>query len=196
MARQKETAAKSFILAAERHKYACEKLLNLRDLDNIKDGNIEPKPMQKSILADTFYLSGYIIECTCCSAIYSHYDLTFQDRKNINETLPNRDRHTYNVNFKSDAVNVFSVIGDGEHSLLHFANFSKFFADPKIPLLNGDISIFNACNNLFQHFRAEIRYITKEKGNSNNLIIHYKNVFAFYQVACDIFEQVRNHYKP
>lgn len=194
MARQKETAAKSFILAAERHKYACEKLLHLRDLDNIKDGNIEPKPMQKSILADTFYLSGYIIECACCAAIYSHYNLTFQDRKNIKETLLNKDRRTYNVKFKSDDVSIFSVTGDGEHSLLHFANFSGFFENPNIPLLNGDISVFSACNDLFQHFRAEIRYLVK-KNNGDNLVLHYENVYNFYKSACDIFEQVRKHYK-
>lgn len=199
--------AKEFILAAERHKVVCEKLLNMPELANLKksednsSSSIITSPQQRQILSDIYYLSGYIIECSCTAAIYSHYP-KLHHKDNLNPLAEDKDRKLRNVKFKTNEPTVFSVCGKGDHSLSHFTKYPNFFANPNIPLLDGNDAIFTSknCYPLYDCFYAEIRYGLKPDEAkipryANPIIIHYENVNNFFEIGKEIFTSVRKTFK-
>jgi len=196
----KKTVAKEFILAAERHKYTCEKILELSDFNNCQPdehGNypsVELNQKQKHLLSNVYYLSGYIIECSCCAAIYSYFPKLAR-KKDLAPTERDKHYRLRNVSFQSDDSLIFSVCGRGKtnHSLMHFTEFPSFFDNsaPRVPLLNGDISKFSSSNDLLSSFQAEIRYVCNKDSRTN----FYENVCNFYKVAMEIYQGVITTYK-
>lgn len=80
------TIAKQYIQAAQRHKYVCEKLLNLPELDSLRNGEVSIlDSSQEKILTNIYYLSGYVIECACSAAVYRHYS-KLRHKKELNDT--------------------------------------------------------------------------------------------------------------
>jgi len=175
--------AKMYIEAAKRHNYVCSRLFEL--LQNINELD------KKRILHNIYYLTGYIIECSCCAAIYTFYP-KLQHKKNLEKDLIANNRKTKNVAFNDKSNNIFSIVGEGDHSLQHFANFHAFFDRPQIPLLNGDLQYFenHKCFDLFEKYNAEIRYELPE-----TIILYDKNVKSFYEIALDIYNKVKKTYR-
>ncbi len=198
--------AREFILAAERHKVVCEKLLAMPELDNLRPNNNGSYPIedlklpQKYILSDIYYLTGYIIECSCCAAIYTHYP-DLNDKKAIGATVKDKERKLRQIEFSTEAPSYFSICGIGNHSLHHFTKFSSFFEKPKIPLLDGEETIFstNHCYDLYDCFYAEIRYALKAVPNKRNLyptiILNYEKVSNFHKISCEIYSSVKKTFK-
>jgi hypothetical protein len=197
--------AKEFILAAERHKVVCEKLLAMPELDNLRPNNgnypfVILKLPQKHILSDIYYLGGYIIECSCSAAIYSYYP-TLQHKKELKLEIKDKDNKLRQVKFDAKEPTVFSVCGEGNHSLHHFTKFPAFFETLSIPLLNGDDTKFASknCYNLYDCFYAEIRYALKAVEDKRNIYpniqLHYENVTSFLEIGCEIYSSVRKTFK-
>jgi len=185
------TIAHTYITAAKRHKYVCGKILDLSEFTEIKDEQDILTENQRNLLANVYYLTGYIIECSCCAAIYSFYP-KLRHKTNLSSSELDKGYMPRNVAFSSKSPSVFSVTGDGNHTLKHFANFPAYFEKSSIPLLQGNFSDFDAnqCYDLFENYKAELRYELP-----NSISIHYSNVTAFYKVACEIYTKVKKKYK-
>jgi len=182
--------------AAKRHLAVCKELKNKIHSDfELRENSLneKEKELKQQLLSDLYYLTGYIIECSCCMAIYHHFKV-FNKRELRAKEGGNKKN---NISF-SNKVNLdtFLIIGDGNnpHSLEHFKNvftsnylnISKSSLD--IPLLNGDLSIFknNNCKTLFEEYEAEIRY---NKIENCSIKLDYKNTFGFLESASIIYKK-------
>ncbi|MBN1463771.1 MAG: hypothetical protein JW922_08890 [Paludibacteraceae bacterium] len=130
--------AEMYISAAKRHKYVCSELFE-RLKNDISEDN------QKRILHNIYYLTGYIIECSCCAAIYSHYP-KIQHKRNLDTTSLTRDRKPRNVAFKSISPSVFSVVGDEEqgndHHLKTLFKISNIFRQTRYSVTRWKFRLF------------------------------------------------------
>lgn len=209
------TIAKEFILAAERHKVVCEKLLAMPELENLAAKEILPSNNSDEwrLLADIYYLSGYIIECSCCAAIYSFYrHLDPAAKKGLRASTIADDGTTKAVAscYDENARPAKMYASNKDHYLVKEKGFDKFnsvFGDSApatIPILCGSKKVFKDknVNDLLINWSANIRYkVEKEfQANANpaNRVIEisYKKIKTFFDIAKTIYEQVFITYQP
>jgi hypothetical protein len=210
------TIAKEFILAAERHKVVCEKLLAMPELENLAAEEILPSNNSDEwrLLADIYYLSGYIIECSCCAAIYSFYrHLDPAAKKGLRASTIADDGNTKAVAFCYDkhAIPAKMYAANADHYLVKgdkgFDKFNSVFdnsAPNTIPILGGSKKVFKDknVNDLLINWSANIRYkVEKEpqpNANPANRVIEisYKKIKTFFDIAKTIYEQVFITYQP
>ncbi len=210
------TIAKEFILAAERHKVVCEKLLAMPELKNLSANDIllGNNSDEWRLLADIYYLSGYIIECSCCAAIYSFYrHLDLAAKKDLKANTIADDGTTKAVAFSYDknATPAKMYASNKDHYLVRETGFDKFnsvfdnSAPDTIPILGGNkIKVFKDknVNDLLINWSANIRYKVEREPQPNanpaNRVIEisYNRIETFFDIAKTIYEQVFITYQP
>ena len=186
-----------YILAAGRHKYVCEQLLALQELNELCISSPQVlTTRQTQLLSDIYYLTGYIIECACCSAIYSFYP-KIAHKRHLDTNIKDKDNKTRNVKWSTENQSTFSLVGEWDHKLHHFTQFPDYFTSNPIPILNGNLTVFDnkGCRDLLDSFWAEIRYELKSP-QGNNIVLSYDKVKAFYEIAAQIYQQVSQKFKP
>ncbi len=201
----KNNIAKEFILAVERHKVVCEKLLAMPELQNLQPDEhlLSNNSDEWRLLADVFYLSGYIIECTCCAAIYSFYtdETKLAEKDKLRTTTIADDGNTYKVAFKGDP-NAIMFASNKDHFLIESKGFQHFnsvfgnLAPSAIPLL-GSMTEFHSksVHDLLNSWSANVRYKVEKKVNPNSLTsnilpLTYRRIFDFYSIANEIYSKV------
>ena len=137
--------------AAQRHLAVCQELQKQIKVFQEKEGkgsslSKSEELLKHQLLCDLYYLTGYVIECSCCTAIYHHFP-NLLDKKDLKKNSP--DSKYPKVIFKigqndNDRFSFF-CIADKDHKLTNFTKaFLKDFLNTKvnIPLLNGETQIF------------------------------------------------------
>ena len=187
--------------AAERHLEVCLQLeYLLRDNYKAKEeaGQILSSRERKEklqLLADLYYLSGYIIECSYNYAIYKH--INYPDTEAVKNLKP-ANWATYSISHnvsyisKTNGGNIDTfLICRTNHTLdcnMHFFADSRYVdLGLSIPLLDGN-NIARPCTDLFQNWGAEIRYTI-----DSSLNLDYDNVFDFLYLALEIIEGLINN---
>jgi hypothetical protein len=176
--------------AAERHLETCLQLEYIlkqeykKKEDNGVTLTARLKKEKKQILADLYYLAGYIIECSYNCAVYKNIGWTGPvDRLRLNST-------PYGVSCFPEprALFVMRRVGSGlkQHQLsgnMHFFQTIRPLASVSTILLIGlDISS-RLSFDLFDNWNAEIRYLV-----DSSLILEYDNVFDFLELATEVYE--------
>jgi hypothetical protein len=201
--------AKEFILAAERHKVVCEKLLAMPELLSLQQEEhlLANNSNEWRLLADIYYLTGYVIECSCCAAIYSFYTTTLTNKKDLKA---NTIAH-YKVAFtyKKDDPPAELYVSNENHFLVKkataFHAFPSVFGDIAltIPILNGHLTEFTGEQlDLLKNWNAEIRYKVMKDINPDArlskkiLPLTYKGVVDFFNTSKKIYEKVVITFQP
>ncbi len=154
------------------------------------------------LLEELYYLTGYVIECSCCMAIFHHFP-SLQKKGDLKAKGDFRGKN--NISFKKasdssqkqkEELNNTFFVADSNHKLTHFKNVSQYMRTSfqHIDVLNGYDSIFKSknCDELYKNYEAEVRYnLLKER---NNIELSYENVFNFLEVARQIYSSVKENY--
>lgn len=170
--------------AAERHYQTC---LTLKEAIQELQGNSSNNKLVKKLLQNLYYLTGYIIECSCCYFIYAHYaDLT--DKKSLIATMSGQCKENvcFDENHKIDR-DTFILKGKN-HGLMNFTKTHSYFRQcpSNIPLINGHISDFRDCQTLLTKWGAEVRYKVE-------FPLDNTNTSSFLVVAKLIYNNVTNY---
>jgi hypothetical protein len=185
--------------AAERHLEVCETLENIlnnyhaKEKSGISLSSRESKEKQQ-IFEDLYYLTGYIIECSYCSAILK----CISWEEEAKELRHNNNDYKVSYRHHSLADFVFTVdknkyAGAKPHQL-SASGFLDFFKSESrltsvrhpIPLLTETLPHDRVCFNLFDNWNAEIRY--KVEVNLN-----YDSVSDFLLLAFEVFEGLKKN---
>lgn len=170
--------------AAERHYKTC---LKLEETIQSLQGNSSNNKLVKKLLQNLYYLTGYIIECSCCYFIYAQY-ANLTDKKALIATMPGKCREnvSFDKNHKIDS-DTFIIKGDN-HGLLNFTETHSYFGQSldNIPLINGHISAFQDSEQLLKKWGAEVRYKVE-------IPLNESNTFSFLAVAKTMYNNINSH---
>jgi len=174
--------------AAERHIEVCLQLVNVIEQIQKKEQIAVLSPREqldkRKILANLYYLSGYIIECSYNCAIYTCIGWT------STVTSLKANSTTYNVSCWQDSSAAFVIRRSGsgikQHQLSGNMNFFQtvvpIVAANQIPLIGYDI-FGRVCYDLFDNWNAEVRYLIAPSVN-----LDYDPVFDFYFLSVEVYE--------
>lgn len=170
-----------FQKAADRHLKTCLELKKVIENETKSD-------LKRKLLEDLYYLSGYIIECSCCWFVFSYEKFKkYEKREDLVATKPNEceDNVSYEQNiYPNDTL----IIKDGKHYLKNFKRLYLYFREyPDVSIINGKTNAFLDAT-LFTHWYANIRYKIPDGVNCNE-----DSVFSFLAIAKSIYEGVQNH---
>lgn len=155
---------KDYLNAARKHEHTCEVLCK-----KLKSGSCD-KRLEKSLLLNMYYLSGYIIECIVKYAIY---DLIAY-KKNQDIRLLDQKGLTYNKHIKHHRFDLYT-----EH-------LTRYMSCP-IPLISTTKNIEKEVLELYKHWDTNIRY---RDDLENKRPAHY---FKFYEYGKTILNTIRNN---
>ncbi len=182
--------------AANRHLKTC---IELRSTISKLSGKPEiNKKLIKNVTEDLYYLSGYIIECSCCMLIFfnfddisSKYDLlatqTGYCMQNISFTKPQKDKIV-------DDKTLY--LSNTNHEMRSFQYIDKYLPNipTNTPLISGDLQSFERanCKDLFFNWGAEVRY-------SIDITLTTEKTLRFLEIAEKIYTNINqfvNNPKP
>jgi hypothetical protein len=186
-----------YFRAAQRHLAVCKELRDRIEVFKKKEENNSSLSeseilLKNQLLCDLYYLTGYVIECTYCMVIFSHFH-NIEHKRDLKAVEGATGKK--NISF-SNKVNedTFVVVGESnrQHSLGHFKNvFGENYLNREVPI---DLSLFDKCRKLFEEYEAEVRYFkTETEPIKSNLT--YEKVFAFLEGARNNFKNC-NAYHP
>lgn len=184
MARSSEKVYQEFQKAAHRHLKTCIELKKVIV-------NTSENSLKKKLLEDLYYLTGYIIECSCCYFIfaYNSRNKLYTNREQLIATRTGfcEDNVTYDKASKKD--NNTLIVKNSKHELREFKKIMSYFPEcPNIPVLNGRIQPI-VDELLFNKWQANIRYKIPKGLNCIE-----ESVFSFLDIAKTLFEDIDNHY--
>jgi hypothetical protein len=172
--------------AANRHLKTCIELRNI--ISKLSEKPEINKKLIKNVTEDLYYLSGYIIECSCCMLIYFNFDISSKkDLKatkighcleNIAFTKPQKEEVT-------DDKTLY--ISNTNHEMRSFQDIYKYLPDIPIntPLINGSLQVFERanCKDLFFNWGAEVRY-------SIDITLTTEKTLKFLEIATNIYTNI------
>ncbi len=174
--------------AADSHLEVCFQLLhhieeNYQKKEPLATRQTKEKKVQ--LLADLYYLSGYIIECSYNCAIYKSLDWT-NDVKDLRVTDT-----PYNVSTHPHTNSAFTIRRKGpgikQHQLsgnMHFfPTIMHLTPSIPIPLISEPLHPTHPAFDLFENWNAEIRYLI-----DTSITLDYSNTFAFFYLANKVYE--------
>lgn len=180
--------------AAERHLETCN------ELRKYIAGNFQGKTLtsqeekkQRMILANIYYLSGYVIECIVNYGILKHIKFETK-RKKINELTSSDNK--YGVAY-SQGLGVKYSLWEPNHSLTTGNNRLHYFKDTvgikssefdKIPFLNGKKDLKQDV--LVQKWGAKVRY------EVDSQLLNTNDIFGFQTNSEKIYNGMINHIIP
>lgn len=181
-----------YFRAAQRHLAVCKELR--KRIESIDSEN----ELKYQLLCDLYYLTGYVIECSCCTAIFHHFS-NLEHKKLLDKSTNGKYSKVFFRISKEDKKN-FGV-ADSDHKLVNFKKaarqdiFANLFVSATkvaIPLLDGKTDIFsnNHCLNLYTQYEAEVRY---DKINLEGIILNTLNCFGFLKAAETIYEKSKSY---
>lgn len=161
---------KEYLIAAKRHRETCQQIFGI-----LKDskGYLDASTKQK-LLINTFYLSGYVIECIVSYAFFKvinykdNYDVYDLDKNNSNGykfSILFSD-HNYNT-----AEKKFEII-----------RLKGGVLSSSTPLI-GDVKVENDILQLFKEWNTKVRYTTQNISIELNQI----NVQNFFELADSVY---------
>lgn len=155
---------KDFLNAARKHKYTCNVLFE--HLENETNTG-----KHKSLLLNSYYLSGYIIECIVKYAIY---DLIGYQRNRDIKKLDEKGL-TFDEHIK-------------HHKFERYTEHLNRLKSIPIPLINNRQGIANEVVRLYREWDADVRY-------SYDLKYEKSHYIEFYKCAGKIFDIIKNNVK-
>lgn len=174
-------------IAAERHLEVCLQLLDIiEDEYQKKEPLSRAKEKEKNqLLADLYYLSGYIIECSYNCAIYKAVGWLTNDVKRLETTSTRHSVSCFNPRVGSSSS--FTIRKNSNHS---FSGNTHFFqtiiatsAISHLPVIGTNLLPSHSAYELFDNWNAEIRYQV-----DSNITLDYNSTFAFFYLANEIYE--------
>jgi hypothetical protein len=174
-----------FRKAADRHLKTCLKLKEVIESETKAD-------LKRKLLEDLYYLSGYIVECSCCYFIFS-YNKKFKQLEKKTDLKPELDEKSdKNIAFsaKDGLSSATFVVKSSDHNMKHFKEAMKEYLTnfpTETPILNGqNLSPIN--EKLFSGWNANIRYKVPE-----NIPLSEPNIISFLEMAKNVYDGVYNH---
>jgi hypothetical protein len=174
--------------AAERHLEVCLQLLH-----NIEENYKKKEPLatrqekeKQQLLADLYYLSGYIIECSYSCAIYKTLSWTTQD---VNRLQTSSTVHNVSCFLprRGSASAAFTIRQNSNHSLSGNTHFFQTIIPTAnlstVPIIGINLSSTHPAFDLFENWNAEIRYLI-----DSSIILDYVGVFEFFYLANEVYE--------
>tara|TARA_R110002124_G_C8971054_1_gene515097 strand:- start:3578 stop:4078 length:501 start_codon:yes stop_codon:yes gene_type:complete len=159
-----------YLNAARKHLITCE--LIKKEISQIKQGPPSNKALQKNLLLNLYYLTGYVLEC---SIKYGIYTLVNFDPsaciKGLDEQGLNYNKHIKHHKFDRYAEHLISRTGG-------------------IKLVDDTNSINPEILQLYRTWDAEVRYWYKNIPHSLEKKITKPNLFKLLEYAQDTFVHV------
>ncbi len=165
--------------AADRHLEVCFQLLH-----HIEENYQKKEPLsirqtkeKLQLLADLYYLSGYIIECSYNCAIYKSlgWNGNVKDLEDTNNS----------VSFKPRRWSPRFIILSQSHTLSGHMDFFQTIkpVTTSIPLIGVPLHPTHPAFDLFDNWNAEIRYLI-----DTSITLDYSNTFAFFYLSTEVYE--------
>lgn len=187
--------------AAERHLETCKELREYIKANFQNKPTLTPQEekKQKMILANIYYLSGYVIECVVNYGILKH--IKFENTgKQLKDLIP--DDNDSGVSYSNypkipHTKKIVYLIYAGNHKL-NAGNKHHFFKSvvkitgrefDSIPFINGK-PLKPEQQKLFRNWGATVRYEIDE-----NLLV-LSNIIEFHENTEKIYDGMQNHIIP
>ncbi len=161
-----------YLNSARKHQFTCEMILQC--VNNLDDSIPKNKTLNKKLLLNTYYLSGYIIEC---SVKYGIYHSIGYDRKACVKNLSEKNL-TYTGNIKHHRFDKYV-----DHLIVKH---------PGIPLIDNKKNINPEVIDIYRLWDADVRYWFNDIPNNNLNKLNATNINSFFSLSSQILEHVQN----
>jgi hypothetical protein len=184
--------------AAERHLETCKELREFIKTNYQGSSTLskEEEKKQKMILANIYYLSGYVIECIVNFGILKHIKFETTGKKSVDKLTFLDSKHKVSYS-REDKFSEYSLwekdhkLNAGNNKLLYFKQKIKIAGGEidKIPLING-LPMGGIQKKLIDNWGARIRYDV-----DNNLLIQ-SEILNFQTTSLQVYEGLVKHIIP
>lgn len=182
--------------AAKRHLAVCKEikklLLPFYEFEKThSELNTSEKILKSQLLADLYYLTGYVIECTYCMVIYHEFP-KLNTKRDLIAVAGETGKKNISFSSKKKPNADTCIIADSNHKLSGFKNiFGQSYLNREIPIKEN---LFNNCQILFDEWEAEVRYAkTEQEPIKSNLTLD--KVFIFLDGADKNFKACNGYHQ-